>query len=553
MLSYENTKIKEINNLITLNILKILREYKTEKVQNLLLNTITNFLINSTEQELNDIAYINTIESLPIKRKSAFLTLFNFNSNFFESLIDLLWDNAFLIGIKHCIGDILFNVEPFATKNTQNKKLKEFSLIDESVAEFTREDDIKENKKTLKLLRKNINRLDELNISDETIKKVVNLTATQKLKFLESIQDISNFNKKAQAVKKDYLGSNYIKSRKRVLSLDYARKYDKQVKTIIKDYLNTDLATVKSIRASASNAKQLELNIKQSLITKGLSNKLSFDTTTARRIVRTELVLAYNFGKLSGFSSEEDLDRQMQWNADWELQNKIPGYEVCNACKNMHGRVYTVRYLLEIGSLTDIGILDYNSRNKTDFKNPSLPVIPFHPSCSCSWQILPKSKEVKAPIDVTKAVIDAGINIAAAGLIVTGGFLLARSKAFKSFIKTASRVSDDVSTVVTKTVNTTTKIGEDVIDDIKIPIKEKKITSNNKNTSKLQSLESGLNIDQTITKKKVKTVPVVKQEEIQTVDNLIENIIDTNKIITNLYDDNTRELYQATIKELLDA
>jgi hypothetical protein len=169
-------------------------------------------------------------------------------------------------------------------------------------------------------------------------------------------------------------------------------------------------------------------------------------------IIATEVSTAYNFGKLIGFSGMQDLEKKFIWNADWELQFTSQYYEVCEHCKSMDGREFTVRELLVIGTQLDVGAGGFGkSGRRTDFKNPSLPMIPSHPHCNCYWTLEQDDRRFESEdiyedipieeinnIDPQRQIIPStkgnlAMQLAGAGLVVGGAFLLSRSNMWNTF------------------------------------------------------------------------------------------------------------------------
>jgi hypothetical protein len=503
-----NTKqVNDLNIITNISLKKLNNKYESKAYNNLYLDTAAKFLVHTPIDELEKVASLHSIDDLPISSRKPFMELFNFNSLAFREAIGEVWDNAFETGIKHHIADLLFNDSSFRKlfeENNQDKTANgiKFGYIGKTnIAEFiSKREKAKQNKaradkaratRTINLINKydNLGLFERLRLTRSTY--IANrMNVQQRKSFLQTIKLIVNDAKKAEALKKNYLASNYIKQRKAVLGIEYARKYDKQVKKNIKNFLSKDITSVKAVRSSGSNTDKLISDVKAALVKKpGFREDPDYiKNLNAKKIVRTELVLAYNFGKLAAYNSPQDLDRLLEWNADFELEYLMPGYKVCTACKKMNGKRFTVRHLLEIGSLTDAGILSYNGKNKIRWKDPNFPVIPYHFNCCCKWinvkentnkhtsttsntttrserqpinkLVIGSSNNIKTNKDLEKEIdsikegndqidsiekaIDTAINLTGLGLIVTGGFLLARSNAFKSFIKEVDKTGSEI-------------------------------------------------------------------------------------------------------------
>ena len=407
----------------------------------------------------------------------------------FSRNIKTLWFNAFSLGIKHTVMDILVTTDLF---KKEVSTLSNFGVLgakeeEEVIAEFAAKDNltpqqkaqITKAKRNLTILRNNIAKLkqsgvlyDSFNL-DSSSDKAARLTLEQKLSFLTAVQEINDFTYKADASRKEFLADAYLQQRIRVLTTDYVDSKDTFIKNKIAEYLSTNIEGVKQIR---------DKNIDAAALTQRITTKLQSSDTTkdsskskADMIVRTELSIAYNFGKLSGFSSAQDNGRKFRWNADWELENRTTDYVVCKACEGMNGRIYTIRDLLLVGTVLDNGILRYEGKSRTDFKNPSRPMIPFHPFCSCFWSLEPEdieeeTKEISTDVNIPKTsptLIDTQLNTLnitiGTGLIVGGAFLLARSNAWKAF-GTAAKNIPSIDTSIVDQVTNVSKYVTDVID-----------------------------------------------------------------------------------------
>lgn len=411
--------------------------------------------------------------------------------NRYRKMLTNLWKGIFDLGIKHQVMDYLYLTGLF---NDQLDKVSKFSsLVHGSlIAEFAEGDDantldkkaIIRAKVNLAKLQKNLDQLKRQGIYDDVFSRgegiAARLTLEQKVVFLQTIQDISNYSKKAEVSKSNFLADNYIQNRIRVLTNDFGNQYDSYIKEQISDYLSRNIEGVRQIRETFTKEQTATQNIYNALVDSGVQDRIN-PGAKAERILRTELSIAYNFGKLAGFTSPEDLTKRFRWNADWELESRKDDYQVCVPCQDMDGSIWTVAQLLAVGTRLDRGILKYvGNRGQTDFKNPTLPMIPYHPHCNCYWTFedngyQPDEGVIDAlePMQPTSSVDRLTANTllggaAVTGLLVGGTFLLSRSNAWRTFLKSGKNFIDNNETVeqVISKVKPVVNNVRDYVDDV---------------------------------------------------------------------------------------
>lgn len=476
---YSLTKKREYNQVLSQSI----NFLKNDKIDNETYKVIARKLID-TVREMGTEA--NYLPILPVAYKKRVLSKVTASSQtvlrgrFLRTIKDL-WTNVYKVGKKHAVTDILMNTNMFTNqfKKASFSSIEGVTLLDlvpeEEVAEFAEGEEltpqqrktIARAKRNLTILRNNVNRLkaegvlyDSFNL-EESSGVAARLTIEQRISFLETIQEIDDLLRKAEASEKTFLSDEYLQRRYRVLTDDYASMYDNYIQEQMASYLDKNIEGVNQILNKERDAQSLANSIATEIQSAPIS--VVNPVQKAEVIMRTELGLAYNFGKLLGFTSPNDLNRRFRWNADWELEGK-KDYEVCKACSAMDGRVYSVRDLLNVGTRLDRGVLNYRGQTRTDFKNPALPMIPFHPNCSCYWTLEPEDtwEEENAerfvdttipppapPIPGTRADVAPLENdtipiTVGTGLLVGGLFLLARSNVWRLFYKTAIELADDI-------------------------------------------------------------------------------------------------------------
>jgi hypothetical protein len=393
------------------------------------------------------------------------------------------YSDFFDLGIQHTILDYLYMLPK--VKNVLDKSPAKFSsfegtltsfVLDEvsDIAEFNNYNDLtKKEKDAIDRADNELNRLSEsleridaegniLSSYKETRRgRLARMSFEERYRFLIIMQDIDNFKKRAEASKRTFISDTYLDRRYKVLEEDLTGKYNDYIKNRIASFIKEESRYLTTLKAKGGSVDELAKDItaklaeydrkvnKSSKKTTQTAKSKSKYNTRAESIIATEVSTAYNFGKLIGFSGPEDLDKRLTWRADWELEMVGTDYEVCKYCSLMNGTSYTVRELLIIGTQLDVGAGGFGAGwpagARTAFKNPSLPMIPGHPNCNCFWEIEGleeklTSKELyeDVPIESVKQldpealvvrnqVGSLAMQVAGAGLIVGGAFLLARS------------------------------------------------------------------------------------------------------------------------------
>lgn len=433
-------------------------------------------------------------------------------TNRFQKTLRQLWKNAFRTGVRHQILDVLYNSGLF--KQAFSKlpgKITGFSGAGEelarSIAEFADEDGgdgtvdpraIAQARRNYTKLRNNLDNLVEAGLYDELRRGsgiAARLNLEERLTFFEVTEEISNYARRAQVAERDFIGNTYMQRRFRVLSDEYASVYDDYVKEKIYDYLTTNVEGTRQIRDTFRRADNTTRQIYDALISSGAIGERVDPAPQSKMILRTELNLAYNLGKVSGFTSPEDMDREFQIKADWDLQDALPDYKVCTFCRRMDGQILSAREILFMGTQGDRNVLRYQGRTRTSFKDEDNLVLPFHPNCNCYYVVVPETWEDRElreaaaePIQInagdrfttqpllqlyqqqqqqtdTQNITNALLAIAGTSLVVGGLFLLARGNVYKSFIQTSGMV-DEVVEGAAKVVKPKTKPPAVEVEDV---------------------------------------------------------------------------------------
>jgi hypothetical protein len=448
-----------------------------------------------------------------------------------KKLLKQAVDELLDLGIQHSILDRLYEFKRVrkildnqpANFSSLTGNLVDFVVndTDYGVAEFNSLDDLTpkelesiiKSEKELNRMADSLDKMEERGeLADFPTKnsRIARMSYEERYRFLFLIKDIDNFRARAEASKKKFVADTYLENRRGVLANDFQSKYDDYIKARVASFISEEsryMTSIKGKDASAANATddiRRKLAEKDRALLKGtlsakdlrkeISKKQKQYENRAQMFLATEVSTAYNFGKLIGFSSLEDLNKRFRWNADWELQtrNSNGDYEVCDACAAMDGNTYTVRDLLVIGTQLDVGAGGFgkNRSNRTDFKNPSLPQIPFHPMCNCYWTLEDDNMRLDSeqiyediPIDsvrqldpegklVPKAKGNLVASLAGVGLLVGSAYLLSRSNYWNAF---ASSVMGKY-TFPTKTFTNTVLDTVDYVTDTYTPDIAKAVT-----------------------------------------------------------------------------
>lgn len=392
----------------------------------------------------------------------------------FSNLLKKLWNDLFDLGLKHQVEDILYT-NPAIKKlwDFRYKKTKAESTFNiATLTDVALFEDRAENERLR--LQRNVYDLymqgfyDDVNNKGEMVGRY---TALERINFLQSLNEISDVRRRAEATKKSFIQDNYMLTRQRVLGEDFAAKYDENTKKAVSKFLSNDIRYITALKANAGYARNATSTITKQLELAALEEKEGNKRRLpeedrrvlykrAELILKTEASFAYNVGKLVGYSSPLDAAKLFMWVTDWELNFSKGGYKNCEYCQSMNGRIFTAAQLIRSATQLDVGIAAYTGTpgTKTSFKNPSLPSIPAHPGCQCRFvRYIPPEQEEFQPeqeiVDVPKEENSLLLNAAVTGLLVGGVFLLSRGAAWKSAVKVANNVDLPVMTKPEKYVD----------------------------------------------------------------------------------------------------
>lgn len=429
-----------------------------------------NTYINDLTIKLNKLNY--KVSDLDLLLQSSLDKSESLGSSLLETrylaLLDETYESAFNLGLIHTLEDWAFNYDIYsdyfdeihnlykkkATKNNpinlfDSSTLANMIETDLEKAEFAKKKKDKNkriraaqigraarSKKTLdNLISRFLNNIKETGILNR-------YPIEQRYIFLDMISELNNMYRKGEVSKSTFLADNYLASRKKILTGKYSSSVNKKIKQLIAEYVSTNRESINTI-LNTRKLDHLRYRI-SGLIAPYISEMEEGDNmgSYGDKIIRTELSIVYNFGKIAAFNSPEDMNREFQWNADREMLALRLGNEVktikrtnasrkkgvdssfnrnkrvgtCDYCFKLHVSKYkvTVAELIEYGYLLDIGVKGRNKKAivKNTFQFDShKPFIPAHPCCACFWTLVPtdlEEKQSKAKAAILGTALSAG-------------------------------------------------------------------------------------------------------------------------------------------------
>ena len=201
--------------------------------------------------------------------------------------------------------------------------------------------------------------------------------------------------------KQNFISSNYLGKRRQVLQSSYSTESNKQIRKAVALFLADNREYITNLK-SQRNRYQTDLDLLKirvrNIINKdeqGLEG--AFKQQSADVIVKTELAVAYNFGKVAAFGGKQDRYKKFRWNVDREYAlisrykqlaegGKRTDPVPCEDCELQDGLEY---YLFEIieNTRSNGDVISYKRGNTTQWRNTEKPTIPLHPQCQCFWSL----------------------------------------------------------------------------------------------------------------------------------------------------------------------
>jgi hypothetical protein len=202
--------------------------------------------------------------------------------------------------------------------------------------------------------------------------------------------------------KQNFISSNYLGKRRRVLQASYSTESNKQIRKAVALFLADNREYITNIK-SQRNKYEYDLNLLKVRI-RNIINKDkaglqgAFKQQSPDVIVKTELAIAYNFGKVAAFGGKADRYKRFRWNVDREYAlisrykrlasgSKRTDPVPCEDCELQDGLEY---YLFEIieNQRNSGDVINYKAGNPTTWRNPTKPSIPYHPMCACYYSLV---------------------------------------------------------------------------------------------------------------------------------------------------------------------
>ena len=331
----------------------------------------------------------------------------------FESMIKL--------GLRHQMYDYLYEYG-----DDDIRKYFDTQVITEDTKELSAEfapapksyEDENKNKIRYSLTRNAVNNLlnqraEQTNINDVAkIQERVKIAdeVSRNVYMLNKISDSTNAGKAAMMnflygssdEKQNFISSNYLGKRRRVLQASYSTESNKQIRKAVALFLADNREYITNIK-SQRNRYEYDLNLLKVRI-RNIINKDqaglqgAFKQQSPDVIVKTELAIAYNFGKVAAFGGKADRYKRFRWNVDREYAlisrykrlasgSKRTDPVPCEDCELQDGLEY---YLFEIieNQRNNGDVINYKSGNPTVWRNTAKPSIPYHVQCACYYSLI---------------------------------------------------------------------------------------------------------------------------------------------------------------------
>jgi len=338
----------------------------------------------------------------------------------FNKVLTTNFESMIKVAIRHQMYDYLYeygdyDIRKYFDTQVLTEDTKELS------AEFASNDDYGQNMRNrarYSLTRNAVDNLlkqraEQTNINDVAkVQERVKIAdeVSRNVYMLNKISDSTNSAKAAMMnflygssdEKQNFISNNYLGKRRRVLQSSYSAESNASIRKAIAVFLASNREYITSVK-SQRNRYEYDLNLLKLRI-RNIINKDqtglqgAFKQQSPDVIVKTELAIAYNFGKVAAFGGEEDRYKRFKWNVDREYalisrykrlasgnekNNPVP----CEFCELQDGLEY---YLFEIiTNQQKVGdVINYKKGGQTQWRNYSHPTIAAHPNCQCFYSLV---------------------------------------------------------------------------------------------------------------------------------------------------------------------
>lgn len=338
----------------------------------------------------------------------------------FNKVLTTNFESMIKLAIRHQMYDYLYeygddDIRKYFDTQVLTEDTKELS------AEFAANDDYgqnMQNRARYKLTQRAVENLlkqraEQANINDVSkVQERIKIAdeVSRNVYMLNKISDSTNSAKAAMMnflygssdEKQNFISSNYLGKRRRVLQASYSTESNKQIRKAIALFLADNREYITNIK-SQRNKYEYDLNLLKVRI-RNIINKDqaglqgAFKQQSPDVIVKTELAIAYNFGKVAAFGGKADRYKRFRWNVDREYAlisrykrlasgSKRTDPVPCEDCELQDGLEYFLFEILEYQR--DAGdVLNYKKGGGTVWRNHSKPSIPFHVSCMCYYSLV---------------------------------------------------------------------------------------------------------------------------------------------------------------------
>jgi hypothetical protein len=337
----------------------------------------------------------------------------------FNKVLTTNFESMIKLALRHQMYDYLYeygddDIRNYFDTQVITEDTKELS------AEFAANDDYgqnMQNRARYALTKKAVENLlkqrgEQININDVAkIQERVKIAdeVSRNVYMLNKISDSTNSAKAAMMnflygsndEKQNFISSNYLGKRRRVLQASYSAESNANIRKAVAIFLADNREYITNIK-SQRNKYEYDLNLLKVRI-RNIINKDqeglqgAFKQQSPDVIVKTELSIAYNFGKVAAFGGKADRYKRFRWNVDREYAlisrykrlangSKRTDPVPCEDCELQDGLEY---YLFEIieNQRSSGDVINYKAGNPTVWRNSARPIMPLHPMCQCFWSL----------------------------------------------------------------------------------------------------------------------------------------------------------------------
>jgi hypothetical protein len=278
----------------------------------------------------------------------------------------------------------------FASYEEENKNKIRYSLTKRAVENLLKQRAEQTNINDVAKIQERVKIADEVSRNVYMLNKISDSTNSAKAAMMNFLYGSSD-------EKQNFISSNYLGKRRRVLQASYSTESNKQIRKAVALFLADNREYITNIK-SQRNKYEYDLNLLKvrirNIINKDVQGfQNAFKQQSPDAIIKTELSIAYNFGKIAAFGGLSDRYKRFKWNVDREYAlisrykrlasgSKRADPVPCLDCETQDGLEYYLFEILE-NQRNNGDVLNYKKGNPTVWRNHSKPSIPFHVQCQC--------------------------------------------------------------------------------------------------------------------------------------------------------------------------